>query len=323
MRRSLLVALITAAVIAPAAQTPSSPDIRAATGNGAVVPPRSPRNANYSIDASLDPRERRITASEVITWRNVTSRPAPDLQFHLYWNAWRDTRSTFMRERALTTPVRASDDEFASIDVKALAVRRSPDAPAADLASAMRFIAPDDGNQDDRTVMAVDLPSPVLPGESITIELSWTARVPRTFDRTGAVGDFFFIAQWFPKLGVLEEGGWNCHQFHASTEFFSDYGVYDVRLTVPRGWIVGATGVERDRRDAGEQTTHRYYQEDVHDFAWTTSPDYIERRARFEHPTLPPVDMRLLIQPEHLDQAERHFAATRATLENFGEWFGE
>ena len=53
--------------------------------------------------------------------------------------------------------------------------------------------------------------------------------MPRTVARTGAIGNFFFIAQWFPKLGVLQEDGWNCHQFHANTEFFSDYGVYDVR----------------------------------------------------------------------------------------------
>ena len=84
--------------------------------------------------------------------------------------------------------------------------------------------------------------------------------MPRTFARTGAIGNFYFLAQWFPKLGVLEDAGWNCHQFHAATEFFSDFGIYDVRLTVPRGWIVGATGVERGRRDDGDgTTTHRYY----------------------------------------------------------------
>ena len=55
---------------------------------------------------------------------------------------------------------------------------------------------------------------------------------------------------------------------------------YDVRLTVPRGWIVGATGVERDRRDEADgTTTHHYYQDDVHDFAWTTSPR-LHRAAR-------------------------------------------
>ena len=57
--------------------------------------------------------------------------------------------------------------------------------------------------------------------------------MPRTFARTGTIGDYYFLAQWFPKIGVLEDTGWNCHQFHAATEFFSDYGVYDVRITVP------------------------------------------------------------------------------------------
>jgi len=122
---------------------------------------------------------------------------------------------------------------------------------------------------------------------------------------------------------VLEEEGWNTHQFHATTEFFSDYGVYDVRISVPRGWPVGATGRERSRTDTpAGKTVHQFVQEDVHDFAWTTSPDYIERTATFEHPQLPRVAMRLLLQPEHEGQAERHFDAVRATLRSYGEWFG-
>ena len=123
---------------------------------------------------------------------------------------------------------------------------------------------------------------------------------------------------------MLEAAGkWNCHQFHVGTEFFSDFGVYDVRMTVPRGWPLAATGRERERTDnADGTTTHRYYQEDVHDFAWTTSPDFVEARERFEHPGLPPVDMRLMLQPEHASQAARHFEGTRATLRHYGEWFG-
>ena len=67
------------------------------------------------------------------------------------------------------------------------------------------------------------------------------------------------------------------------TEFFADFGVYDVRMTVPGGWLLAATGRQRERTDnADGTTTHRYYQEDVHDFAWTTSPDFLEARERFE-----------------------------------------
>jgi hypothetical protein len=163
----------------------------------------------------------------------------------------------------------------------------------------------------------------VAPGETANVQIAWSSHVPRDFARTGVVGNFYFIAQWFPKIGVLEDSGWNCHQFHSATEFFADFGTYDVRVTVPKGWTVGATGVERDRRDEPDgTTTHHYVQEDVHDFAWTTSPNFVERRATFEHPTLPRVDMRLLLQPEHAGQADRHFAATRAALRYYGEWFG-
>ena len=290
---------------------------------GTINPPLSPRNASYIIDARLDPANRTITGSEVILWRNITTKPANELQFHLYWNAWRDDRSTWLREatlgsRRVVPTVRP--DERARIDVTVLGVRGNA---RADLTTVMRFIAPDDGNADDRTVLAARLPQPVAPGASITIELSWTAHVPRTFARTGVIGNYFFVAQWFPKLGVLQDTGWNCHQFHNGTEFFSDYGSYDVRMTVPTGWILGATGVERERHDNDNRTTtHRYHQDDVHDFVWTTSPDYVERRERFEHPTLPPVDMRLLIQPEHARQAARHFEATRAALKYYGEWYG-
>src|SRR5207249_11321098 len=96
-------------------------------------------------------------------------------------------------------------------------------APAvADLTSSQRFIAPDDGNDDDRTVMRVPLPQPVGPGQAVTVAIAWTSHVPRTFARTGAIGKFFFIALWFPILGVLQVQGWNCHQIHAGTEFLSD-----------------------------------------------------------------------------------------------------
>jgi hypothetical protein len=313
MRRPLILVVVLVVVFASRA-------IAQPAATGELRPPQSPRNASYTITAQLDPATRTITGSEVIAWRNITSAPATDLQFHLYWNAWKNTRSTFMRERALGTgggATRAAN-EWGRIDVSAITIA------GADRTASKRFIAPDDENPEDETVMAVPLAAPVAPGADVRIEVAWTAHVPRTFARTGAIDTFFFIAQWFPKLGVLENAGWNCHQFHASTEFFSDYGVYDVSLTVPADWIVGATGVRRSlATDASRRTaTHRYHQDDVHDFAWTTSPDYIERTDRFTHPSLPPVEMRLLLQPEHAGQAQRHFDATRTTLKYYGEWYG-
>src|SRR5579871_3683960 len=257
-----------AAVILSFAWLAGATDLRADV-SGRIAPALSPRNASYTIDVRLDPATRTITGSEVVTWRNITSKPAASLRFHLYWNAWRDDRSSWQRERALVRPLRRDvpDSDRGRIDI--VSMRSSSGGTPVDLTNRLTFIAPDDGNAEDRTVIEAPLDEPAPPGATLRIELAWTAHVPRPVARTGAIGSYFFLAQWFPKLGVLQDDGWNCHQFHSNTEFFSDYGVYDVRMTVPQSWPVGATGVERERHDNGDRTTtHRYYQEDVHDFAW-------------------------------------------------------
>ena len=294
---------------------------------------RSPRNANYDIDVRLDHAARTLTGREIIRWRNISSRPTSELQFHLYWNAWRNLESTWLRERRLAgnfTPPR--DDAWSSIDVTRLRLRTAAETSTAaaaaagdwvDLTDERRFIAPDDQNAADQTVMATPLPWAVQPNETIEIEVEWNAKVPRPFARTGYRDDYYFIAQWFPKLGVLEDAGWNTHQFHAAAEFYADYGVYDVRITVPQGFVVGASGREVERTENADGTVmHRYGAEDIHDFAWTTSPNFVEVSRTFEHPTLPRVEMRLLLQPEHAGQESRHFDATAAALRYYGEWFG-
>jgi hypothetical protein len=321
-----VVAVVTLLAVAATAQGPPvaspGPASRAGAQPSAPRAPLSPRNASYTISASLDPSSRTITGDQLLTWRNTASTPASSLQFHLYYNAWRNPESTWLRERRLAGDAgiaRLPAGFFGSIDV----TRVTLEDDGRNVTDQLRFIAPDDGNREDRTVAELPLERPVAPGASIRVRIAWSSRVPRTFARTGVIGDYYFIAQWFPKIGVFEDGAWNCHQFHAATEFYADFGIYDVRLTVPAGWIVGATGVERGREEHGNgTTTHHYYQEDVHDFAWTTSPRYVERTGVFTHGTLPEVRMRLLLQPEHTGQASRHFDATRAALRYYGEWYG-
>jgi hypothetical protein len=280
---------------------------------------RSPRNANYTIDVQLDHAARTLAGRETIHWRNISTQPAIELQFHLYWNAWRDAESTWMREQRMSgRRAVPRSDAWGSIEVTRVRLAGLDVTPEAG------FVSPDDGNAADRTVMRVPLSTPVRPQADVSIEIEWTSKIPRPFARTGYIGDYYFLAHWFPKIGVLEDTGWNTHQFHASTEFYADYGVYDVRMTVPGGWTVGASGREVARRNNPDNTTtHIYRGEDIHDFAWTTSPRFVEAKKTFEHPTLPPVEMRLLYQEEHRGQVQRHFEATAAALRYYGEWFGQ
>jgi hypothetical protein len=294
---------------------------------GIEIRPLSPRNANYTIEVRLDPEARTLDGSQILTWRNIQAEATDELWFHLYWNAWRNDQSTWMREsrrlgrEKIWGEIR--EEDWGSLEIASIRLLGDDDTDAVDLGPSVRYESPDDGNPWDRTVVVAELPRAVEPGETVRVAVTWNARIPAFFARTGHRGDFFFFAHWFPKLGVFGPEGWNSHQFHVATEFFSDYGIYDVTMTVPADWVVGATGLERDRRRNDDGTmTHRYYEEDVHGFAWTTSPDFVVRTTRFEEPGLSPVDVRFLAQPEHLDQVERHLDAARNAFKYYGTWYG-
>ena len=315
LARHLIVALLSITVVS--AQSTQEP----VAGVSANL---TPDVASYDIDVTLDPAARTLTGTEIITWRNTGQIAAYSVRLHTFWNAFRNTNSTWMKQRQLAgdTPfVNATAADFGYSTITALALVNA-DGSETDLMPSFRYISPDDQNRDDRSLAAADLPAAVPPGQAMRLRVAWTGRFPKNFDRTGQIGDYFFAVQWFPKLGVFDQMGWVSRQFFANTEFFADFGRYDVRITAPAGWTVGATGVEQSRTDVAGGTMHRYVQDDVHDFAWAASPDFVEHQQRFEHAGLPPVNMRLLLQPEHAHLADRHFAAAAATLRYYGEWFG-
>jgi hypothetical protein len=291
---------------------------------GLIVPSAfgqlSTRIVDYRIQVKLLPETKTLDGRETVTWLNDSSVPVSELQFHLYLNAFKNNRSTFMKESGGShRGFKLDEDNWGYIDVKDLRVKEGED-----LTSRMEFIQPDDGNSDDQTVMRVPLPMPVAPQERITLEIEFEAKLPRVFARSGFVGDFYMAGQWFPKLGVNQNGVWNCHQYHQNSEFFADYGVFEVEMTVPKGYVVGATGERTQERDNGDGTmSYTHYQEDVHDFAWTACPDFVEFRERFSLAD-PPVDteMILLVNRQHLNQKPRLLDSLKKGLEFYSRSYG-
>ena len=199
----------------------------------------------YDIQARLVPESKTIQGRETLIWRNDSDGPVAELRFHLYMNAFKNNRSTFMNESGGSSRgFRADKENWGYIDVPEIGIK-----DGADLTPTMEYVQPDDGNADDQTVMRVTLPAPVKPGESITLIIAFTVKLPKVFARAGFAGDFFMAGQWFPKIGVLWKGEWNCHQYHAQSEFFADFGTYKVEITVPEKYVVGATGKRIGERE--------------------------------------------------------------------------
>jgi len=288
--------------------------------------PLSPRNASYDMEVTLNPKTKILDGFEVLHWRNISSDVINELRFHLYLNAFKNTKSTFIKEsggqlRGLTFN-EGADSNWGWIDVLSMKIQNGED-----LTNKITFIHPDDNNTDDQTVISIPLAKQIKPGETVNINIKFKSKLPKIFARTGFAGDYFLVGQWFPKIGVYEfpgiryatKGGWNCHQFHANSEFYADFGVYNVSITLPQKYIVGAVGIKVDEKKNNNGTnTIKFHAEDVIDFAWTASPRFKVVEKQWKH-----VNVKIMLQPEHFAQAGRHIKAITAALDYFDKHVGK
>jgi len=283
--------------------------------------PLSQRVVAYNMDAKYDAVKHSLDGTEVLTYHNLTGQSLDRFPFHLYLNAFQP-KATWVREAKTigsrdTIYEKWEEKDRGSEEIKSFEV-----VGMGDLTSKLEFIQPDDGNKDDKTVVQVVLPKAVAPGEYVQFKIKFHDDFPETQARSGWNRDFVLGGQWFPKVGVWWHGAWNCHQYHATTEFFADFGVYDVSLTLPQNEVVGATGVKiKEVKNADGTQTLTYHGDDIHDFAWTASPRYRVAEDTFQG-AMGPVQLRLMMQPAHWDQEQRHAKILKESMEHFERWYG-
>ena len=283
--------------------------------------PLSKRVVAYAMDAKYNANAHSLDATETLTYHNLTGRALDTFPFHLYLNAFQPT-STWMRE-GKREGTRGQD--FAKWDSKSYGaeeIRSFEVVGQGDLTSQLQYIHPDDDNKDDRTVVQVHLLKPIPADGYVQFKIKFHDQFPETLERTGWNRDFILGGQWFPKIGVWWHDAWNCHQFHAYTEFFADFGVYDVKLTVPQYEVVGASGIEVSSLNNADGTkTVTYHADDIHDFAWTASPHYLIHNDTFEG-SMGPVKLRIMMQPAHWGQVEREARVLKESMDRFDRWYG-
>jgi hypothetical protein len=307
-----------AASMPPGDTTVSIPDTVLAINSSS---PMSERVVHYEIDARYDAAKHTIDANEVLTYHNLTGQALDHFPFHLYQNAFQP-KATFVREAKLTgsrdSQYEKWEDKFyGSEEIKSIEV-----VGQGDVTNTLQYQAPDDGNKDDKTVADIRVLKPIPPNAYVQFKIAFHDQMPETQARSGWKRDFMLGGQWFPKVGVFWHGAWNCHQYHSTSEFFADFGVFDVKLTVPKYEVIGASGVEVSNVDNADGTkTVTYHGDDIHDFAWTVSPRYMVREATYQS-QMGPIKLRFLMQPAHWSQAERHEKITRDTLDHFEKWYG-
>ena len=284
----------------------------------------SPRTANYDIQVRLDVPNKKLIASTQLLWNNPSADTIRELQFHVYLNAFKNTESTFMKGSG-RIPDFFKENLLEKCGWSWVNIKSMKDEYGNDLTLSMNYIHPEDDNAADQTVLKVPLPQPVLPHQSIRVHYDWEVKIPLAVIRTGYNKDFYFFAQWFPKLGVYETAGtrfatkgqWNCHQYHRNGEYYSDFGVYHVEINVPKDFVVGASGECIHKEEKGDRRIWTFHLEDVIDFTWASSPHFEVTESEWNG-----VKLYFLSYPKHQHFARRQFATIKNALDFFSKNIG-
>ncbi len=220
--------------------------------------------ASYTLRAKLDADTHVVHAEGVITWTNRSRASVRTLYVHAYLNAFKNEQSTFLSERDAGGRGSGALRAPGELDVNRFAVREMG---GEDLWPSARNA--DDANPNDQTDLAIALPGDVAVGQTIHVDVAFDARLPWVVERSGYAGSFNMVAQWFPKIARLRPDGTFAHfPYRHLSEFYADFGDYDVTIDVPDGYEVGATGRQVADEHAGGRRVVHYVQRDIHDFAF-------------------------------------------------------
>ncbi|MDB4162870.1 M1 family metallopeptidase [Saprospiraceae bacterium] len=281
--------------------------------------------ANYDIEVHLDHKGKSASCIQKLNWKNTSPDTLRELRFYMYMNAFKDLKSTYLKN---TRKMFGQDlknrtkKEWGHIEVT-----QAVDRNGNDLVQNQEYIQPNDGNALDETVLSIPLEMPLLPGEVIELDMNFDVKLPRTIVRSGyGPRDFFLFVHWFPQVCVYElkvdgNWGWNSHQFMPGTEFFSDFGDYNVEIYASDHLVIGGSGCKtfsgKVLGTIGEQLV-RFQAHDLIDFGWVAYPEYETYTSTYGD-----TDIEILMVPEHYAFADRYLKAIEQSLEYLEKHVGK
>lgn len=241
------------------------------------------QEVNYIIDVELDDVNHLLNGNVEFVYKNNSNDALTFIYIHLWPNAYKNAKTALAKQKFRSGDrfmFYAMDKELGYIDgldfvVNGQKVTWEYDTEHIDIAR-------------------VNLPSALQPGQSLTLSTPFKVKLPSgEISRLGHIGESYQITQWYPKPAVYDRDGWHQMPYLNQGEFYSEYGSFDVSITLPENYVVGATGDLQTASEVDflnkrvEQTTQgllaktnefppsatakktiRYTQKNVHDFAW-------------------------------------------------------
>ena len=301
------------------------------------------QRADYRIDVALNEAEKTLDGFARITYTNHSPDTLRFIWFHLWPNAYKNDRTAYSEQavRTLGTDFYFSKKEergyINRLDFKVDgSTARTEDHPT------------------HIDIVKLLLPAPLGPGKQVVITTPFHVKLPYNFSRGGYVGNSFQVTQWYPKPAVYDRKGWHPMPYLDQGEFYSEFGDYEVRITVPKSFIVAATGElqnEEERmmlesfqkperkpvaksatKKPGTSTAPRpqepvktleYVQKNVHDFAWFANRDFLVDHDTLQLPSGKQVRLYSFYTPAQAEVWKSSTRFAKQALRYYSERVGE
>ena len=266
--------------------------------------------SSYSIKVSLDAQKKLLKASQIITWKNPFYIPTSEFYFHLYPNAFSNKHTEFLEGRTIP------GNSLSHISINKVTVNHQQ--------KVLQYFTGKTDNPFDSTVAKIVLDKPVNQNDSVEIAFEYEVKIPKAYSRFGYDANeiFFFFAQWFPKLGVYENGKWICERYHPFTEFYSDFSNYSLELTIPNGFALASSGEVKEKKVGTFNTTYKVAQKNIHDFAWLAAKDVLDFTDTIKRKDHSEVAIHYILQTTNEDNKERIGNAVNNALSFFEKNIG-
>ena len=235
------------------------------------------------IQVKLDDEQHLLYGFEEITYTNHSPDTLAFLYIHLWPNAYLNDRTPYAQQQM---QLGNKDFFYAKAEDRGYIDSLSFRVNGLDATFETLPGAPD--------IARLQLPQALQPGQALQIETPFRVKIPRIFSRLGHSGQAYYISQWFPKPAVYDRHGWHPVSYLDQGEFYSEIGSYEVSITLPKNYVLLATGNCQQPEEAAwmqalskqpvavprnkaafppSDTAYKtltFKEDNIHDFAWFT-----------------------------------------------------
>ena len=299
------------------------------------------QQADYRIMVTLDDVHHMLRGEVEITYTNNSPNDLDELYLHLWPNAYAGRSTVFNQEllnKGETKFQYADESQYGYID--------SLSFKAYHPTTKQELVIPSLNypNPKSKDVAILKLTQALKRGESLILSTPFREKLPYSFSRGGHYGQSYQVTQWFPKMAMYDQSGWHPHHYTEQSEYYDNFGNYDVQITLPSNYVVAATGnlmtasenewlqsligknrnIRSDEPSSTTYKTIQYVQKNVHDFAWFADKQYIVDRSSVVLPgSKRNVDTWTFYLPEHQDVWKNATRMIDSSVYYYSLWVGD